>query len=81
MASHLRIISDYEKSLEEVCLHNRAETEANLFGLEKKLKVEDTEMDQMEATYCANIIVLEKELEEAKLRVKQKTKCVALRIG
>ena len=59
-------ISDYEKTLEEVCLQNQAETESNLFGLEKKLKVEDTEMDQMVATYCANISVLEKELEEAK---------------
>jgi hypothetical protein len=59
-------ISDYEKTLEEVCLQKQAETESNLFGREKKLKVEDTEMAQMEAMYCANIIALEKELEEAK---------------
>jgi hypothetical protein len=61
-----RCITDYEKTLDKKeCLKNEVETEGNLFGLEK-LKEEDTEMDQMEATYCEKISVLEKELEEAK---------------
>lgn len=59
-------ITDYEKTFEmKECLKNDAETEGNLFGL-KKLKEEDTQMDQMEATYCEKISVLEKELENAK---------------
>jgi hypothetical protein len=65
-ANRHRCITDYEKTLDKKeCLKNEAETEGNLFGLEK-LKEEDTEMDQMEATYCEKISVLEKELEEAK---------------
>jgi len=36
------------------------ETEANLFGLEKKLKEKDREAHQVEATYREKIIILEK---------------------
>jgi hypothetical protein len=55
---------DLKKQLEETkCLQN--ETEANLFGLEKKSKEKASERDHMEGTYRDKIIALEKELEEA----------------
>jgi hypothetical protein len=40
----------------------------NLFGLEKKLKEKDIEVDHVEVTFHENIIILEKKLKEQILK-------------
>ena len=64
-----------EKKLEEQFLKN--DTEAILLELEKKLKEKDRERDQMEATFRATIIGIEKQLEETKC-LKNKTEASLL---